>query len=97
MKELPEAFIINPNNRAEIAQAIKEALETPLEEQKRRNRIMQNRLRRYNVTRWADDFLNALVSARESHHRIEGGVAFAVGSRRHYPALPEQSPAGVDF
>ncbi len=74
VKELPEAFIINPNNRAEIAQAIKEALETPLEEQKRRNRIMQNRLRRYNVTRWADDFLNALVSARESHQRIEAAL-----------------------
>ncbi|HVO95748.1 MAG TPA: bifunctional alpha,alpha-trehalose-phosphate synthase (UDP-forming)/trehalose-phosphatase [Terriglobales bacterium] len=77
VKELPEAFIINPNNRAEIAQALKEALETPLDEQKRRNRIMQNRLRRYNVNRWADDFLNGLVSARESHHRIEAALLSA--------------------
>ncbi|MGH7871995.1 MAG: bifunctional alpha,alpha-trehalose-phosphate synthase (UDP-forming)/trehalose-phosphatase, partial [Candidatus Binatia bacterium] len=74
VKEMPEAFIINPNNRAEIAQALKEALETPLEEQKRRNRIMQNRLRRYNVNRWADDFLNALVGAHDSHHRIEASL-----------------------
>ena len=69
--ELPEAIVINPNNRYEIAQALKDALETPLEEQKRRNRIMQNRLRRYNVTRWAGDFLGALAGAREMQDRIE--------------------------
>ena len=71
VKELPEAIIINPNDRGEIAQALKDALETPLEEQTRRNRIMQNRLRRYNVKRWAGDFLGALVGAREMQNRIE--------------------------
>jgi trehalose 6-phosphate synthase/phosphatase len=70
-KELPEAIVINPNNRNEIAQALKDALETPLDEQKRRNRIMQNRLRRYDVKRWADDFLGALAGAREMQDRIE--------------------------
>ena len=69
--ELPEAIVINPNNRYEIAQALKDALETPLDEQKRRNRIMQNRLRRYDVKRWADDFLGALAGAREMQDRIE--------------------------
>jgi trehalose 6-phosphate synthase/phosphatase len=70
-KELPEAIIINPNNRAEIAGALKEALETPLEEQKRRNKIMQRRLKRYHVTRWANDFLNNLVALREVQEHIE--------------------------
>jgi len=70
-KELPEAIVINPNNRYEIAQALKDALETPVDEQKRRNRIMQNRLRRYDVKRWADDFLGALAGAREMQDRIE--------------------------
>ena len=56
-KDLPEAIIINPNNREEIADALKTALEMPREEQMRRNGIMQNRLRRYDVTRWAMDFL----------------------------------------
>lgn len=70
-KELPEAIIINPNNRAEIAAALKEALETPSEEQQRRNRLMQRRLRRYNVNRWANDFLNTLVSVREIQNHIE--------------------------
>ena len=32
---------------------------------------MQNRLRRYNVTRWAGDFLSALAGARDMQDRIE--------------------------
>ncbi|HJX11245.1 MAG TPA: bifunctional alpha,alpha-trehalose-phosphate synthase (UDP-forming)/trehalose-phosphatase, partial [Candidatus Binatia bacterium] len=70
-KELPEAIIINPNNRAEIAGALKEALETPIEEQQNRMRVMQRRLRRYNVTRWAGDFLSTLIGVRELQNRIE--------------------------
>lgn len=62
-KELPEAIIINPNDREEIADALKSALEMPSEEQMRRNTLMQNRLRRYDVRRWAMDFLSDLVSA----------------------------------
>ncbi len=73
-KELPEAIVINPTNRNEIAQALKDALDTPLDEQKRRNRIMQNRLRRYDVKRWAEDFLSALAAARELQLRIEAKV-----------------------
>jgi trehalose 6-phosphate synthase/phosphatase len=64
-KELGEALIINPNNTEEIALAIKEALEMPLEEQKRRNKIMQIRLRRYNVNRWAEYFIKSLDKVKE--------------------------------
>ncbi len=69
-KELGEAIRINPNNREEIADAIKEALEMPLEEQVRRNQIMQNRLKRYDVTKWADDFIQKLLSIREEQKRF---------------------------
>jgi trehalose 6-phosphate synthase/phosphatase len=65
-KELAEAIIVNPNHREEIAEALKLALEMPREEQIRRNRIMQNRLRRYDVAHWATDFLRELVSAGPS-------------------------------
>ncbi len=58
-----EAIVINPNNREEIAEALREALEMPAEEQKRRNHIMRARLKRYNVTRWANDFVITLVHA----------------------------------
>jgi trehalose 6-phosphate synthase/phosphatase len=70
-KELPEAIIINPNNLVEIATALKEALEMAPEEQQKRHRLMQRRLRRYNVTRWANDFLTTLVGMRDVQNRIE--------------------------
>jgi trehalose 6-phosphate synthase/phosphatase len=61
-KELPEAILINPNNREEVAAALKQALEMDAQEQVRRNTIMQNRLRHYDVKRWAMDFLIELLS-----------------------------------
>jgi trehalose 6-phosphate synthase/phosphatase len=70
-KELPEAIVINPNNRSEVARALKEAFETPLEEQKKRNTLMQRRLRRYDVTRWANEFLHAVIAVREIRERIQ--------------------------
>lgn len=69
-KELGEAIIVNPNNREEIAEALRDALETSVEEQKRRNQIMQRRLRRYDVMRWAKDFVNDLVGMGEVQDRI---------------------------
>jgi trehalose 6-phosphate synthase/phosphatase len=61
-KELGESIIINPNDTEEISDAMHEALEMPKAEQKRRNLIMQSRLRRYNVHRWAEDFIGQLQS-----------------------------------
>lgn len=56
--ELGEAVIVNPNNEEEVAGALKEALIMADEEQIERNRIMQKRLQRYNVVRWASDFMD---------------------------------------
>jgi len=69
-RELGEAIVINPAVRDEIAGALLQALEMPLEEQVRRNRITQERLRRYDVTRWADEFLDKLGSARTEQARF---------------------------
>ncbi|MHB9028082.1 MAG: bifunctional alpha,alpha-trehalose-phosphate synthase (UDP-forming)/trehalose-phosphatase [Candidatus Latescibacterota bacterium] len=60
-KELGEAIIINPNDIGVVADALREALELSPEEQIRRNRIMQNRLERYDVVRWAGDFIQKLM------------------------------------
>ncbi len=65
-KELGEAIIINPNNREEIAEALRQALTMPADEQRRRNQIMRRRLSRYNVVRWANDFLELLSGARQT-------------------------------
>ncbi len=69
-KELGEAIIINPNNIQEIADALKEALEMPKDKQAKRNEIMQNRLRRYNVVRWADDFIRQLLSVKDRQKKF---------------------------
>jgi trehalose 6-phosphate synthase/phosphatase len=63
--ELGEAVIINPNNYEEIAEALKTALEMPPAEQKERNQVMQNRLANYDVIRWANDFIQELLSVQE--------------------------------
>ncbi len=65
-KEMGEALIINPLHSGDYAQALEQALAMPVEEQVRRNRLLQERLRRYNVVRWADDFLQALVSTQKT-------------------------------
>jgi trehalose 6-phosphate synthase/phosphatase len=68
--ELGEALIVNANNKASIVQAIKEALEMPALEQIERNRSMQERLRRYDVSRWSRDFLTALSAVRSTQEGL---------------------------
>lgn len=69
-KELAEAVVINPNNIEEIAGALKTSLEMPEKEQIRRNRIMQDRLKSYDVVRWADDFLSQLLSIKAAQKSL---------------------------
>ncbi len=64
-KEMGEALIINPFHREDFAKALEQALTMPVEEQIRRNQLLQDRLRRYNVVRWADDFEQALVATQK--------------------------------
>jgi trehalose 6-phosphate synthase/phosphatase len=64
-KELGEAVIINPNHIEDIVAALVEALSMPLKEQIRRNRLLQQRLRRYDVVRWAEDFMNELATVKK--------------------------------
>ena len=65
-KEMGEALIINPYYRDDFARAIEQALTMPADEQVRRNQLMQERLRRYNVVRWAEDFVQSLVSSQKN-------------------------------
>jgi trehalose 6-phosphate synthase/phosphatase len=62
--ELNESLIINPNNYDQVADAIKQAIEMPIAEQKSRNKVMQERIAKYNVEKWAQEFLQNLTDVR---------------------------------
>ena len=64
-QEMNEALLINPNNFEEIADALKQAIEMPEEEQIKRNTLLQKRLKRYNVEKWASDFIQGLEKTKD--------------------------------
>ncbi|MGA1873948.1 MAG: bifunctional alpha,alpha-trehalose-phosphate synthase (UDP-forming)/trehalose-phosphatase, partial [Thermoplasmatota archaeon] len=68
-KELGECLQVNPHDLEEMADAIFEALEMPEKKQVRSNRIMRNRIRDYNVERWAGDFISDLEKVKEVQAR----------------------------
>lgn len=70
-QELGEALIINPNSKQEIAQALKSALEMQEAEQIQRNRAMQERLKKYNVVRWASDFVDELIEVKKAEEKFK--------------------------
>ena len=59
--EMNESLLINPNNFEQIADTIHRAIQMPVEEQKERNSVLQKRLERYNVEKWANDFMRSLT------------------------------------
>ncbi len=63
--ELGEAVSVNANNIREVADGIKTALEMPAVEKIERNKAMHDRLARYNVEFWANDFLRRLNNVEE--------------------------------
>jgi trehalose 6-phosphate synthase/phosphatase len=65
-KEMGEALIINPFHYDDFARALEQALVMPAAEQVKRNQLLQDRLRRYNVDRWADDFIQAMVATQRT-------------------------------
>lgn len=69
--ELGEAIVVNPNNKEEIAEAIEQALDMPPEEQAERNHLMQGRLRRYDVERWATDFIENLEATKRAQRHLD--------------------------
>jgi len=72
--ELGEAITVNPNNKEEMVRALETALQMPEEEQIERISDMQKRLQRYDVGRWAEDFVDRMLYIknvqREMHARM---------------------------
>jgi len=69
--ELGEAIIVNPNDIEMIARAIAEGLDLPEESRKAHINFMAERIKRYNIFRWAEDFIEHLAhtKGRQEHNR----------------------------
>ncbi|MFO1477241.1 MAG: bifunctional alpha,alpha-trehalose-phosphate synthase (UDP-forming)/trehalose-phosphatase [Verrucomicrobiota bacterium] len=85
-KEMGEALIINPFHSDDFARTLEQALSMPVEEQVRRNEILQERLRRYDVNRWGDEFIQAMFSSQST----EAARRAKVLTGKAYSALVQQ-------
>ncbi len=65
--EMNESLLINPNNFEQISDAMYEAINMPKKEQISRNALLQKRLERYNVEKWANDFMTSLKDQKDSN------------------------------
>lgn len=63
--EMNDALLINPNDYNQMAETLKFALEMSKKEQISRNKIIQKRIKRYDVEKWASDFMEALNSTNQ--------------------------------
>ena len=70
-EEMGEAIIVNPNDMAGIAEAIKQALEMPEEERVERMTKIRTRVREYDVFKWADNFITKLQESSGNSGKYE--------------------------
>lgn len=64
--ELSEAHLVNPRDIQQIAQAINDAIDTPSDVKQQSMQIMRQRIKSYDVVRWAEDFMEQLDQADET-------------------------------
>ena len=70
-KELGEAIAVNPNNILDTAEAIYKALTMPDSERQKAIKTMQNRIKRYDIHKWASEFMNTLkntINKQSDYH-----------------------------
>jgi trehalose 6-phosphate synthase/phosphatase len=92
-QELGDAIIINANNQEEITQALAKALEMPEQAQIERNRIMQKRLRRYDVVRWANEFMDRLLYTKKLQREMEAKALTSETQRKLASAFQQSAKA----
>ncbi len=75
--ELSEAVIVNPRNIEMMAEAIAFGLSVPDDEKRERIGLMAQRIKKYNIFRWTDDFIHHL--GRNMEDRIQNQQRFLMG------------------
>ena len=71
-KELDHALIVNPHETDAVAAALKRALEMPLAERRERHAPMLAHLLENDITKWAEDYLAALVGGTPARNLLAG-------------------------
>ncbi len=64
-REMGEAIIVNPQDTEELVKALGRALKMSEPEQEQRNRAMQERLQRYDILRWVEEFIDRLLYVKK--------------------------------
>ena len=70
-RDMKGALIVNPYNTEEVAAAMYKALTMPRSEQRERMKKMRERVKNYNVYRWAADLISEMA---HSHSIVAGGL-----------------------
>lgn len=81
-KELLDAVIVNPNNVNEVCRAIIQALNMPVEEQRKRMQTMRNLVNKFNVSHWVKIFMERLQEVKLMQRSMQ---------TRHVGSVTEQS------
>lgn len=81
-KELIDAIIVNPNNADEICRAILQAINMPLDEQRKRMQAMRQVVAKFNITHWVKIFMERLSEANQFQCSMQ---------TRHVSSTTEQS------
>jgi trehalose 6-phosphate synthase len=68
-EEMKEALIVNPLSLDDVADAIRQGLDMPLAERRRRWESLMNIVRKGDVAKWRDDFVAALRGDAKSRQR----------------------------
>jgi len=69
--ELSEAILINPTDKAEVADAIAKAMDMPVSDRRAVLERMQKRLQTYDVFAWAEDFFDTMARVKQEQHVLE--------------------------
>ncbi len=80
--ELGEAILVNPMDTEGVADSIYEALTMPEEEKSMRMEKMFQRVRKWNVHRWAEDFMESLESIEKYNRQFAGKIMSKKAQRR---------------
>ncbi|KAI0979068.1 hypothetical protein GJ496_008704 [Pomphorhynchus laevis] len=80
-KELNSAILVNPYDSTAIAEAIHRAIQMPLDDQSSRLQLMQERLCRNDINRWATNFVDnindAFQMSNKSRTQRLAGITFS--------------------